>query len=126
MLKIRRIGLRLGERGIGWAYVLHDFWSPVGGNAAGGEPSPATQQKRMEIENYIVSTHQQLVERVLSGDPVAFEHLFDRYRDSIYQLYIQRTGGNADDASDLLQEAFVKVYLNLQRYDDRYTFGQRV
>lgn len=80
----------------------------------------------MEIENYIVSTDQQLVERVLSGDPVAFEHLFDRYRDSIYQLYIQRTGGNADDASDLLQETFVKVYLNLQRYDDRYTFGQWV
>ena len=29
-LKIRRIGRRLGERGIAWAYVLHDLWSPVG------------------------------------------------------------------------------------------------
>lgn len=45
----------------------------------------------MEIEQYIVSTDQQLVERALDGDTVAFEHLFNRYRDSIYQLYVQRT-----------------------------------
>lgn len=80
----------------------------------------------MEIEEYIVSTDQQLIGRVLDGDPVAFEHLFNRYRDSIYQLYMQRTGGNADDASDLLQETFVKVFLKLQRYDSRFTFGQWV
>ena len=80
----------------------------------------------MEIEQYIVSTDQQLVERALDGDTVAFEHLFNRYRDSIYQLYVQRTSGRTDDASDLLQETFVKVYLNMQRYDSRYTFGQWV
>ena len=57
----------------------------------------------MEIEQYIVSTDQQLVERALDGDTVAFEHLFNRYRDSIYQLYVQRTSGRTDDASDLLQ-----------------------
>ena len=80
----------------------------------------------MEIEQYIVPTDQQLVERALDGDTVAFEHLFNRYRDSIYQLYVQRTSGRTDDASDLLQETFVKVYLNMQRYDSRYTFGQWV
>ena len=80
----------------------------------------------MEIEQYIVSTDQQLVERALDGDTVAFEHLFNRYRDSIYQLYVQRTSGRTDDASDLLQETFVKVYLNMQRYDSRYTCGQWV
>ncbi len=78
----------------------------------------------MEIENYIVATDQQLVEKVLGGDSVAFEHLFNRYRDSIHQLYLQRTGGNVDDTDDLLQEAFVKAYLNLHRYKPDYTFGQ--
>ena len=78
----------------------------------------------MEIENYIVATDQQLVEQVLGGDSMAFEHLFNRYRDSIYQLYLQRTGGNVDDTDDLLQEAFVKAYLNLHRYKPDYTFGQ--
>ena len=78
----------------------------------------------MAIEEYIVATDQQLIERVEGGDAVAFEHLFNRYRDSIYQLYMQRTAGNEDDTSDLLQETFIKVFLNLHRYDNRYTFGQ--
>lgn len=72
------------------------------------EPQTAPQQSRMEIEKYIVATDQQLIEFVLGGDSIAFEHLFNRYRDSIYQLYIQRTGGNVDDTNDLLQETFVQ------------------
>ena len=60
----------------------------------------------------------------LDGDSVAFETLFKRYREEIYALCIGRTMGNAEDASDLVQETFVKVYLNLEKYDPRYTFGQ--
>ncbi len=78
----------------------------------------------MEIENYIVASDSTLVEMVLGGDSKAFENLFNRYRGSIQQLYLQRTGGNAEDADDLLQETFIKVYLNLHRYDNSYTFGQ--
>ncbi len=78
----------------------------------------------MEIVDYIVATDQQLVDRVLQGDALAFEQLFNRYRGSIHQLYLQRTAGNADDTDDLLQEAFVKAYLNLHRYNPAYTFGQ--
>lgn len=78
----------------------------------------------MAIEDYRISTDQQLIEWVLNGDPIAFEHLFNRYRDSIHQLYMQRTFGNLDDANDLLQETFVKVFLNLRRYNDHFTFGQ--
>ena len=88
------------------------------------EPQTAPQLSRMEIEKYIVATDQQLIEFVLGGDSIAFEHLFNRYRDSIYQLYIQRTGGNVDDTNDLLQETFIKVYANLHRYSPEYTFGQ--
>ena len=78
----------------------------------------------MALEDYIIASYQQLIERVLGGDASAFEHLFNRYRDSIFQLYLQKTGGNIDDSNDLLQETFVKIYLNLQRYSDQYTFGQ--
>lgn len=80
----------------------------------------------MEIEDYIVASDKDLIELVLGGDAVAFEHLFNRYRDSIFQLYMQRTSGNTDDANDLLQETFVKVYLNLHRYNPDFTFGQWV
>lgn len=58
----------------------------------------------MEISNYIILTDQQLVTLAHDGDAVAFETLFNRYRDGIYKLYLNRTGGNRDDADDLLQE----------------------
>ena len=38
---------------------------------------------------------------------------------------MQRLGG-VNDADDLLQETFIKVYINLHRYSTDYTFGQWV
>ncbi len=78
----------------------------------------------MEIDNYIILTDQQLVMLADDGDAAAFETLFNRYRDGIRKLYLTRTGGNGDDADDLLQETFVKVFLNLDKYDATFTFGQ--
>lgn len=78
----------------------------------------------MAIDNYIILSDQQLVVLAHDGDPQAFEALFNRYSDAIYKLYLQRTGGNADDADDLLQETFIKVFLNLDKYDASFTFGQ--
>lgn len=80
----------------------------------------------MSVERYIILTDQQLVVQALDGDATAFEHLFNRYRGSMLQLYIQRTGGNRDDADDLLQETFLKVYMKLERYNPSFTFGQWV
>ncbi len=78
----------------------------------------------MEIEKYIVAGEAVLVEMVLEGDNRAFEHLFNRYGESLRQIYLVRTGGNGDDTNDLIQEIFVKAYLNLSSYDRRYAFGQ--
>ena len=80
----------------------------------------------MEIDRYIVASDQELVDLALENDNTAFESLFKRYREGIFQLYMQRTGGNREDADDLLQETFIKVFLNLHRYDRNYTFGQWV
>ena len=63
----------------------------------------------MEIADYIVADDRQLARLVLGGDTAAFEYLFDRYRDAIHRLFLQRTG-NAEDADDLLQETFIKAY----------------
>ena len=79
----------------------------------------------MEIADYIVAEDRRLVELVLEGDDRAFEYLFNRYRDAIHRLFVQRLGG-VNDADDLLQETFIKVYINLHRYSTAYTFGQWV
>lgn len=79
----------------------------------------------MEIADYIAADDRRLVELALGGDDRAFGYLFERYRGAIYRLFVQRLGG-ANDADDLLQETFVKVYVHLSRYDASYTFGQWV
>lgn len=79
----------------------------------------------MEIADYIVADDRRLVELALEGDDTAFEYLFNRYRDAIHRLFVQRLGG-ANAADDLLQETFIKVYINLHRYRGDYTFGQWV
>ena len=78
----------------------------------------------MEVEQYIVASDAGLVDMVLGGDNLAFEHLFNRYGASLHQIYFARTGGNGDDTNDLIQEIFVKAYLHLSSYDRRYAFGQ--
>ena len=55
----------------------------------------------MEIADYIVAEDRRLVELVLEGDDRAFEYLFNRYRDAIHRLFVQRLGG-VNDADDLL------------------------
>ncbi len=78
----------------------------------------------MEIEEYIIADDAKLVTLVLEeGDHTAFEYLTSRYRESIYRLMLARTGSQ-QDADDLLQETLIKVYIKLQRYDMKYTFGQ--
>ncbi len=77
----------------------------------------------MEISKYIVLTDKQMIDLVLGGDDMAFEALFDRYKDAVYKLYLARTG-DGDDSKDLMQETFIKVFLNLDKYDSAYTFGQ--
>ena len=81
----------------------------------------------MEIVDYIIADDQTLVRRVLSGDDCAFEYLFNRYREAISRLFAQRLGGapnSATEADDLLQETFIKGYVNLPRSSPNYTFGQ--
>ena len=79
----------------------------------------------MEIADYIIADDRALVELVLQGDNIAFEYLFERYKEAIHRLFIQRTN-NPLDADDLLQETFIKVYINIHRYNPAYTFGQWV
>ena len=79
----------------------------------------------MEIVDYIIADDKTLVERSLAGDDMAFEYLFNRYGEAMRRLFLQRST-SAEDTEDLLQETFIKVYINLHRYSAEYTFGQWV
>ena len=57
-----------------------------------------------------------LVRRCISGDAAAWEELVQRYHRRIYNL-CYRFAGSADDAQDLTQEVFIKMYRTLSSYD---------
>ncbi len=64
----------------------------------------------------------QLVERCLGGDEKAFEELLARYRRPVYSICL-RMVRNETDAEDLAQEAFVRTFNVLDRYNAAYPFS---
>ena len=63
-----------------------------------------------------------LVARVLSGERDRFTELVKRYEKRVIN-YVYRITHRYEDAHDLAQEIFVKVYLALDRYDPKYQFS---
>jgi len=63
----------------------------------------------------------QLVETIRGGDPGAFELLVRRKTSKVYSL-CYRIIGNAEDAKDISQLVFIKLWENLEKYDAQYAF----
>jgi RNA polymerase sigma-70 factor (ECF subfamily) len=63
----------------------------------------------------------ELVELTLSGDRAAFGELVDRYNSKIYNMTLRITG-NADDALDATQSAFLKAFSRLDTFNPTYRF----
>ena len=76
----------------------------------------------MEIREYAQMDDRTLVRLVVEGDSRAFEPLFMRHKDIIYAMLVKRSC-NTDDVDDMLQEAFMKAFVNIDRYNPDYDFG---
>ncbi|CAM5779085.1 RNA polymerase sigma factor SigW [Brevibacillus borstelensis] len=63
-----------------------------------------------------------LTQRAKRGDREAFAELIEIYKDKIFQL-AYRMVGNRQDAEDIAQETFLRVYANLHTYDESYKFS---
>jgi RNA polymerase sigma-70 factor, ECF subfamily len=57
-----------------------------------------------------------LVRRCIAGDAVAWEEIVRTYNRRIYNI-CYRFAGSGDDAEDLTQEVFIKMYRTLTTYD---------
>ncbi|HXH90039.1 MAG TPA: RNA polymerase sigma factor [Thermoanaerobaculia bacterium] len=63
----------------------------------------------------------QLVEQVRHGDEGAFETLVRRKTSKVYGL-CYRVIGNSEDAKDISQLVFIKLWENIEKYDAQYAF----
>jgi RNA polymerase sigma-70 factor (ECF subfamily) len=62
-----------------------------------------------------------LIKGSIAGDPRMQEALYNRYAPRMYAVCL-RYAGNNDDAQDLLQEGFIKVFRNLERFRHEGSF----
>jgi RNA polymerase sigma-70 factor, ECF subfamily len=77
-----------------------------------GRSSQDSQECRLEDAQVAAL----LVRRCIAGDAVAWEEIVQRYNRRIYNI-CYRFAGSADDAQDLTQEVFIKMYRTLKTYD---------
>lgn len=63
-----------------------------------------------------------LVERCKRGDQVAYGQLVRKYQNSVYNL-CRKMVRNPEEARDLAQEAFLKTFASLERYNPVYAFS---
>jgi len=64
---------------------------------------------------------QVLIEKCRKGDRRALEELVQTYQRPVYNA-AYRMLGNADEAADVAQASFLKVFENLERYNPNYKF----
>lgn len=68
-----------------------------------------------------LSDHQ-IIAIVKAGDESAYAEIVDRYRNPLTN-YLFRMIGDYEEAVDLAQESFVRVYFALERYHTDYAFS---
>jgi RNA polymerase sigma-70 factor (ECF subfamily) len=68
-----------------------------------------------------VTSDEQLIAEIRQGSRVAFETLFERYRQPVWQFFRRRTR-RAEVAEELSQDTFVAVLEGAGRYEQRGTF----
>jgi RNA polymerase sigma-70 factor (ECF subfamily) len=66
-------------------------------------------------------TDASLIQLCLDGHKESYAELVKRYQDSVYGLAYRMTR-NREDAADLAQEAFIRAYRHLKRYDPKGSF----
>lgn len=68
------------------------------------------------------AAEREIVSAAQLGDRSAFDRLVRRHKAPLYR-FVRRYVGDADDAYDILQDAFVSAWLALRRFDSNLSVG---
>jgi RNA polymerase sigma-70 factor (ECF subfamily) len=82
---------------------------------------PAELRLMIPTKESVEPDDRQLVETIRGGDSAAFELLIRRKTSKVYSL-CYRVIGNAEDAKDISQLVFIKLWENIDKYDPQYAF----
>ncbi len=65
--------------------------------------------------------YEKIIEEIKSGNQGSFRLLYNRFA-PMFKGIAYRYMGNADESNDVIQEAFVKIYKNLDKYSFKGSF----
>ncbi len=68
-----------------------------------------------------MSDDAQLIEQTLAGRSAAFGELVRKYQDRLFNTVVH-VAGNAEDARDIVQDAFVQAFLKLESFQQHAAF----
>lgn len=103
------------------------MWQPGWGASgivkqqAGERPTPLVD---LSLVDFAMdrATERKLIRKAAAGDREAAGECIRAYQGQLY-AYILRLSGQPEMAEDIVQEAFVRVLTNLDKFDDRYRFS---
>jgi len=64
----------------------------------------------------------ELIQSVIAGDSECFGELVNRYKNLVYSIIFRQTR-DSEEAHDLAQDVFLKIYKNLNRYTPEFKFS---
>ena len=65
---------------------------------------------------------ERLINKFIKGNKRAFDKLYAQYCDGMYSICLRYTK-NEDEAADILQDAFIKIYEKRHLFDPQYSIG---
>jgi RNA polymerase sigma-70 factor (ECF subfamily) len=77
------------------------------------------------LNEQVLNIHEELIHRCRAGDQEAHFRLYKLYSKAMYNVGYRITG-NEEDAEDVLQEAFISAFKNLNHYRGDSSFGSWV
>lgn len=64
----------------------------------------------------------EIINQCIGGNVQVFEHLVNRYKKLVFNT-AYRMMGNREEAEDVTQEAFIRIYNSLARYNPEFKFS---
>lgn len=62
-----------------------------------------------------------IIEQIIKGDTNQFKRLIEKYQNLVFRVVLKIVGNN-EDAREINQDIFVKIYESLHQYDPKYKF----
>ncbi len=91
--------------------------------ARGQATDRPVKEERQSCGGFSAISDERLVKMTLNGTPEAFDVLVQRYQKKALALALNMTGGNLEDARDITQDVFVKVYKSLKSFRFKSLFS---